>query len=181
MSHVSNLLDNYRKFISLPWIPGLAAQQRSIFLVYDPSEELKVRLALGDFESATNASGHGWASAETDDWFADWMSAQEYKEAYFEEPDLFSEEQLEPFVQYVADRIIETAGPVADDPGAVVAFAGAGSLFGLVRVRKIADRVTRRIKGRLVVFFPGNCADNNFRLLDGYDGWDYMATVITAD
>ena len=177
MSHVSNLLDNYRKFISLPWIPGLAAQQRSIFLVYDPSEELKVRLALGDFESATNASGHGWASTETDDWFADWMSAQEYKEAYFEEPDLFSEEQLEPFVQYVADRIIETAGPVTDDPGAVVAFAGAGSLFGLVRVRKITDRVTRRIKGRLVVFFPGNCTDNNFRLLDGYDGWDYMPTL----
>ena len=180
MSHASDLLDNYRKFISLPWLPGQAAQQRSIFLVYNPPEELKVRLLLGDFESATKASGHGWALAEADDWFAEWMSAQEYKEAYFEEPDLFSEEQLEPFADYVADRIVETAGAVANDPDAVVAFAGAGSLFGLVRVREIADRVTRRISGRLAVFFPGNCNDNNFRLLDGYDGWDYMATVITA-
>ena len=109
MSHATDLLENYRKFIGLPWLPGQAAQQRSVFLVYNPQEELKVRLLLGDFESATKAAGHSWAFADADDWFAEWMSEQEYKDAYFEEPDLFSDEQLEPFADSVADRVVKAA------------------------------------------------------------------------
>jgi len=37
------------------------------------------------------------------------------------------------------------------------------------------------VHGRLVVFFPGSFEDNNYRLLDGYDGWNYLATPITPD
>jgi len=36
------------------------------------------------------------------------------------------------------------------------------------------------VPGRLVVFFPGTYGDNNFKLLGGYDGWDYHAVLITA-
>ena len=35
--------------------------------------------------------------------------------------------------------------------------------------------------GRLLVFFPGSYENNNYRLLDGYDGWNYLAVPITAD
>ena len=31
------------------------------------------------------------------------------------------------------------------------------------------------------IFFPGSYEDNNYRLLDGYDGWNYLAVPITAD
>ena len=37
------------------------------------------------------------------------------------------------------------------------------------------------VPGRLVVFFPGSYEDNNYRLLDAYDGWGYLAVPITAD
>ena len=40
--------------------------------------------------------------------------------------------------------------------------------------------VERDIKGRLVVFFPGQYEHNNYRLLDARDGWNYMAVPITA-
>ena len=35
--------------------------------------------------------------------------------------------------------------------------------------------------GRLLVFFPGEVEGNNYRLLDARDGWNYLATPITAD
>ena len=33
--------------------------------------------------------------------------------------------------------------------------------------------------GRLVVFFPGQFEQNNYRLLDARDGWNYLAVPIT--
>jgi len=43
------------------------------------------------------------------------------------------------------------------------------------------DKLAPMVKGRLVVFFPGTFENNNYRLLDGYDGWNYLAVPITAD
>jgi hypothetical protein len=33
----------------------------------------------------------------------------------------------------------------------------------------------------LLVFFPGQFDNNNYRLLDARDGWNYLAVPITAD
>ena len=37
----------------------------------------------------------------------------------------------------------------------------------------------RDVRGRMVVFFPGEYVDNNYRLLDARDGWNYLAVPIT--
>jgi hypothetical protein len=63
----------------------------------------------------------------------------------------------------------------------VVALMGVGALFGFVKVKDCIDRLAPRVPGRLVVFFPGSYESNNYRLLDGYDGWNYLAVPITAD
>ena len=63
----------------------------------------------------------------------------------------------------------------------MVALSGVASLFGLIKVKQVVERVASDVTGRLLVFFPGRYENNNFRLLDGYDGWDYHAFVITAD
>ena len=63
----------------------------------------------------------------------------------------------------------------------VVALLGAGTLFGLgdaVKVSALINAVNDAIAGRLLVFFPGDVENNNFRLLDARDGWNYMAVVI---
>ena len=36
------------------------------------------------------------------------------------------------------------------------------------------------IQGRLLVFFPGVYEQDNYRLLDARDGWNYHAVPITA-
>ena len=70
-----------------------------------------------------------------------------------------------------------------NDSGAdsVVALQGVGSLFGFLKVKEVVDRLAPMVKGRLLVFFPGSYENNNYRLLDGYDGWNYLAVPITAD
>ena len=41
--------------------------------------------------------------------------------------------------------------------------------------------LTLLVAGRLLIFFPGSYENNNYRLLDAYDGWNYLAVPITAD
>ena len=38
---------------------------------------------------------------------------------------------------------------------------------------------TKDIRGRLALFFPGDVDNNNYRLLDARDGWNYLAIPIT--
>ena len=63
----------------------------------------------------------------------------------------------------------------------VVGIQGVGSLFGFLKVKDVVDKFAPKIAGRLLVFFPGSYENNNYRLLDGYDGWNYLAVPITAD
>jgi hypothetical protein len=35
------------------------------------------------------------------------------------------------------------------------------------------------VRGRLVGFFPGQYEQNNYRLLDARDGWNYLAVPIS--
>jgi len=67
------------------------------------------------------------------------------------------------------------------DKSSVVSICGVGTLFGLIKVKDVVDRFAPLVNGRLLVFFPGSYEDNNYRLLDGYDGWNYLAIPITAD
>jgi hypothetical protein len=65
--------------------------------------------------------------------------------------------------------------------GSVVALIGIGSLFGFLKAKEVVDKLSPFVEGRLLVFFPGSYENNNYRLLDGYDGWNYLAVPITAD
>ena len=69
-------------------------------------------------------------------------------------------------------------------PNTIVGLVGAGNLFGLgdrVKVSALIDRIEDLVAGRLLVFFPGEVEENNYRLLNGRDGWNYHAILITAD
>ena len=57
---------------------------------------------------------------------------------------------------------------------------GVATLFGLTRVSTAIEKVAPVIKGRMLVFFPGQHENGNYRLLDARDGWNYLAIPITA-
>jgi hypothetical protein len=107
------------------------------------------------------------------------MASHKYREAYFEEPEDM-ELALRDFGTYVAGLVTDAlTAPDADD-NIVVAIQGLASLFGHTRASPLLEAVAPSIRGRLLVFFPGQHDGSNYRLLDARDGWNYLAVPITA-
>ena len=182
MSRIDDLIANYQRFAYLPWSPGLAPAQRVWMAVYAPEDERRLRLHLPEFATASTAAGHEWAQIDITDAFEQWMAAHEYRDAYFANPKLIQPEMagfLGALVTNVREQLAKSSAP-----NTVVGLVGAGQLFGLgeqVKVSALINRVEDLIAGRLLVFFPGEVDQNNYRLLNGRDGWNYHAVPITAD
>ena len=182
MSRVDDLISNYQRFAKLPWLTGLAPAQRVWMAVYEPADERRLRLHLQAFATATNAAGHEWAQIDITTAFEEWMAAHEYRGSYFDNPRLIQPE-LAGFLDALVTKVREQLARVSTT-NTVVGLVGAGSLFGLgdrVKVSALVDRIEDLISGRLLVFFPGEVEQNNYRLLNGRDGWNYHAVLITAD
>ncbi len=177
---LKRLADNYSSHIQVPWRDDAAALQRVIFCVYDEADELRLRARIDEFELATKEAGHEWHLFDLTETFADWLSAQRYAESYFNKPELIST-VLPKYQKHIVTSFEKFLADKQADENAVVALQGVGSLFGLTKVKGIVDQLAPKVKGRLVVFFPGSYENNNYRLLDAYDGWGYLAVPITAD
>ena len=179
MSEIEGLLKAYERFVRLPWDPGLAGPQKVWFAIYDPVQERRLRLRLSDFEVATKRANHQWHLVDLTETFATWMANHEYREAYFEQPadmDL----ALEEYVDFVVSQLKLTFTSPELSNDSLVALLGVSSLFGLARVSTVVEKIVPDIRGRLLVFFPGQVEGNNYRLLDARDGWNYLAVPITS-
>jgi hypothetical protein len=179
VSYIDDLIAEYRRFVSLPWQDNLAPAQRVWMLVYPPDHERRIRLHVADFEAATKESGHPWALLDVTESFERWMANHEYRDQYFESPELL-DTALPAFFYHLVSEIREQIDQYRDEDG-VVALLGAGSLFGLgheVKVSALLNSVNDTVAGRLLVFFPGEHEGNSYRLLDARDGWNYLATPI---
>ncbi len=182
MSYVDELLTAYRRFVALPWQQNLAPPQRVWMAVYPPEHERRLRLHLPEFKAATNEHHHPWALIDVTTSFETWMAAHDYRDAYFEDPELL-ETALPAFFDKLASDV-QAQLTAHGNPDGVVALLGAGPLFGLgdaVKVSALLNAVNDAIAGRLLVFFPGEHEGNSYRLLDARDGWNYLAIPITAN
>lgn len=180
MSRVKRLIQSYSKYISTPWRDDAAAAQRVIFCVYNETEERWLRAKVDEFEIVTRQSGHEWAMFDLTDTFAVWLATQRYARNYFEKPHLLST-LLPKYLTFITEEFEKFLQKNEVGPSYVVAIKGVGSLFGFLKVKEVVDKLAPMVEGRLVVFFPGSFENNNYRLLDGYDGWNYLAVPITAD
>ena len=179
MSKVKRLLQNYTKHIAVPWRTDAAALQRVIFCIYDESEELRLRSRIDEFEIATQQAGYEWTLFDLTDTFAEWLSSQRYAQSYYRKPQLLSP-LLPRYLTFIEDKFKSFLELNRVERNHVVALKGVGSLFGFLKVKDVVDRLAPIVKGRLLVFFPGSYdTNNNYRLLDGYDGWNYLAFAIT--
>lgn len=179
MSRIKRLIQSYHTFIAIPWRSDSAAAQRVIFCVYNEDYELRLRAKIEEFELVTRQSGHRWEIFDLTDTFADWLSRQRYATSYFQRPQLLA--TLMPrYLEFIKQEFNEFIARRVVDDNSVVALKGVGSLFGFLKVKDVVDTLAPLVTGRLLVFFPGSYENNNYRLLDGYDGWNYLAVPITA-
>jgi len=176
VNRIEALRTNYARYVSLPWDRSLPGPQRIWFAVYDPPDERRLRLHLPSFEIATKETAHGWRSCDLTSAFARWMAHQDYRESYFDSPEDLPNPHPA-FEDFVADNVRQ--GLEAADEDTIVAVGGVASLFGFMKVSRLMEMVEDSIRGRLLVFFPGEYEDNNYRLLDARDGWNYHAVPIT--
>ena len=177
MGKIEELAVVYQRHVSVPWQRTLAGSQRVMLVVYEKELERALRARIGEFEQATHRSGFGWKLVDCTRWFSVWMAGDEYRDAYFDDPSLLGMKLQGEFRHEVARRL--TAELEAADDNTVVALLGVASLYGFLRVSELIREVELSIRGRLLVFFPGTKNENNYRLLDARDGWNYLAQGIT--
>ncbi len=180
MSKVKQLIESYSRYIAVPWRDDAAAAQRVIFCVYHEMEERFLRAKVDEFEIATRQVGHEWALFDLTETFATWLSSQRYATSYFQKPHLLST-LLPSYLVFITADFENFYNKNEIGPNTVVAIKGVGSLFGFLKVKEVVDQLAPMVKGRLLVFFPGSYENNNYRLLDGYDGWNYLAVPITPE
>ena len=177
MGRIEALAKVYERHVSVPWPRTLSGAQRVMMVVYDKELERTLRARIGEFEQATLRSGYGWECVDCTRWFSTWMASEEYRDAWFEDPELLGM-KLEGEFRREAERRLSAALEAAGED-AVVALIGVASLYGFLRVSELIRSVERSIRGRLVVFFPGTKDESNYRLLDARDGWSYLAQPVT--
>jgi len=177
---VDRLLSAFELVLKEPWSKSLSGKERVWFLVYDPAEQRKIDLRLGDFETATKKAEKKWVSISLKPCFPSWMTNHEYREEYFIDPDRLVDQLESEFRKYAIDFLINEIQKNNTDENTLVVIKDVSSLFGFVRLSTVLDGVTNSFKGRMLVLFPGEFDKNQFRLLDARNGWSYLARPILA-
>lgn len=169
----------YDKVVNEPWSNSLSGQERVWFLVYDPAEQRKIDLRMGDFESATKKAKKNWVSISLKSCFPEWMTNHDYREDYFANPEYLVDQLEAEFIPYAIDFLKSRFKELVADKNTLIAIKDVSSFFGFGRLSEILKSCDNDFKGRLLIFFPGEFEHNQYRLLDARDGWDYLARPIT--
>ena len=183
MNRIDLLKKNYQKFCESHWDRNVSGAQRVWLAVYDKEDERKLRLRLGLFEEATHQAGRKWKSIDLTDAFANWMCGPKtasFSSQFFKSPNLLDEGTLQPFKDAIVSEIKSALAELPDPDNTVLAVYGIASLFGFLKISETLPLAEGEVKGRLLVFFPGVYEQNNYRLLDARDGWNYLGYPITA-
>lgn len=181
MSRIQQLAKTYGQHIVTAWQRTIADSQRVIIVVYDKELERDILAHKEEFEIVTKQANHDWFEVSVSSAFAEWISTSEYRDAYFESPDDLQLKLESEFTGFVAGKIRSVLSQQEVTEGSVVAVFGVGALFGFTRISQVLKLIEPSIRGRLVIFFPGQYEQNNYRLLDARDGWNYLAVPITLD
>lgn len=149
-------------------------------IVYPPADERRVRARVQAFENATHAANKTWQLLDVTDEPARWVAEHPFRDRYFARPELLSSGALHEFRDQLVDRL-RTQAIQAEDENTVVALLGVGSLYGFTETSWLLNELSPHIAGRLAVFFPGEYRNNNYRLLEAREGWNYLALPITTN
>jgi len=176
MSAIDDAREAYERQLDQPWKSQISGPERVWMLTYRPDSERRMRHRLPSFKAATVAAGNVWQEIDLTTSFERWLDEHEYREEYMRDPESLQFGALDGFAEHLAGEVsaqLETA-----DSNTVSVLIGAAALFGLVRLSHLITSVADLIPGRLLVLFPGVRENNNYRLLDGHDGWNYLAVPI---
>lgn len=185
MARFDQLLESYRRRISLPPQKGLPLSQRIWFVVYPPEDERRMVNRITDFEIATRDQNRGWRHLDFTGAFADWMDTfdPEERDACLAEPEIVENYADPGFRDFLNDRLREAlqAVPSEEAGHSVIAVSGLMDLYDFVHVSDVLDSLESHLQGIIVLFFPGERDGNTYRFLGARTGWNYLAIPILAE
>jgi hypothetical protein len=176
VSAIDDACEAYSRQLKEPWTSHLSGAERVWMLTYRPDSERRLRHRLPMFVTVTEAANRRWQLIDVTTSFERWLDGHEYCDDYLADPESLEFGALDDFADHLSTEVIDQLNQA--DNGTVSALLGAASLFGLVRLSRLLSVVADEIPGRMLVLFPGTREDNNYRLLDGHDGWNYLAVPI---
>jgi len=177
MSKIDQLLQKYQRIIKEPWPTGLSGQEKVWFLIFDPLDLRKMEFKLGEFEIATKNANKDWHLVSLKTRFSYWLSKHDYKDSFFENPEYLSDALQGDFKKFIEDSII-TDLDIKNNKNTLVVLTDVSAIFGFIRLSEIVNSISNKVQGRLLVLFPGEFTNNQYRLMDARDGWDYLARPI---
>lgn len=177
MGRVEDLAERFGRHLSVPISATGVAAERVLVVVYDKELERMLRARFDEFEIKAISAGRTFKRIDCTELFADWMAGLDYRDAYFEEPEHLGAKIEGEFKKLVIEKL--RMALKGTDARTVVAVTGTASLYGFVRLSEIIREIDGDVRGCLAVFFPGTKDNNNYRLLDARDGWNYLAHCIT--
>ena len=161
--------------LNVPWRDDEPAAGRVWILWYDKANERRVRGRLKEFQLAAEAAGKRWREFDIAPQFGAWVARQPWFERLARRPGTLPT-VIPEFEDYLAATI---RTPLSEcGPDHILALTGIASLFGLIRVSSLIDKLVGDVRGRLLVTFPGAYRGGTYRLLDARSGVNYLAVPI---
>ncbi len=177
MSKIEQLLQKYQRIIKEPWPTGLSGPEKVWFLIFDPLDLRKMEFKLDEFEIATKSANRNWHLISLKTKFSEWLSKHDYKGSFFEEPEYLSDALQGDFKSYLENTIIADLG-INNNENTLVVLKDVSAIYGFIRLSELVNAISNKVQGRLMVLFPGEFTNNQYRLMDARDGWDYLARPI---
>ena len=183
MSRIDQLIQSYRRHVSLPLRPGAASAQRVWFAVYPPEDERRVQHSLEEFALATREAGLKWQALDLHGEFAAWLAAvaPEERAIWFANPDDIALYARSEWKERLSALVKASIATLPDPARTVLAVTGLTELFDYLPVSELLEALEGSIPGYLLLFFPGERENNTYRFLCARDGWNYLAVPIIAD
>lgn len=177
MNYVERLIEALTQQLRHPWGRDKSGGERVWFLVFDPDKLREVLARKEAFRLATEAAGKRWEEIDLSHSFGYWMAGHRYAKRYFARPNLATT-IAEDYATDLAEEIMEQIKRRHIDEETLLVITGTEALYGILKLSHITRLIEDNVPGRLLVFFPGEYREPQYRFLDARDGWNYLAIPI---
>ena len=153
-TRIDLLVEAYEKVVKEPWSSALSGQERIWFLVYDPAEQRKIDLRLGDFETSAIKAGKKWKAISLKQCFPLWMANHEYKEDYFNNPEYIVDQLEAEFIPFAIEFLKNELKNIEQDEDTLIAIKRCICSFRFCPLIRNTKKLRQRFQRTPAYLFP---------------------------
>jgi len=177
MNYVDRLVEGLKQQLAHPWTTDKSGGERVWFLVYSPDKMRNIIARTESFRLVAEEAGKRWEQIDLSRSFGAWMGKHRYAARYYAKPGLATTVPAD-FAKSLAEDVVAEIRSRECDERTLLAITGTEALYGILKLSHFTRTIEEAVVGRLLVFFPGEYSEPQYRFLDARDGWNYLAIPI---